>query len=236
MLDIIGLRQLQPADKVMKKQEWQHDPAERPKQRRRDDERDRIGLQQIILPDPKSQSLLPKPFPFHRPAAHSSARQFAHGEPVDAFAHPRRGRVFGRCHHNMMTPVMFDAEMTISRQRVDDFGAPLVRPVLLVSKLVPNRQPRPACSAGTERQRQESPEWQGKRADCPGGGKETGVENRDRGKQQPAVIFIRCQRLNSLLRRIVRVLADEQVQQRYQTEIDSNRQQRPQDIARPRHQ
>src|SRR6516162_6603042 len=83
MLDVVGLRQPVPADKMMGKNERSHSPSECGNQRRGNRKRQRKTLQDFILDRPDGFAAPREPLGFVAPAARKGSRQLSRGEAVD---------------------------------------------------------------------------------------------------------------------------------------------------------
>jgi len=115
-----------------------------------------------------------------------------------------------------MAAIVLDAEMAVADERVDDLGCEAIEGVGLMAELVADGQHVAVGRADAPREDEDRPPRQGLRTDEPDGDEEARVEHRHSRMQQGAVERIVGHRLDNFFGRIVRVLADEEVEQRHE--------------------
>ena len=224
VLDIVGRGQLPPGDEVVDGQEGQQAPAQPGDQRPLQRGRDGVGLQHGVAPVPARTPQLRQALRLQRPGATDATGQLAPCKVVDRLAHAGTGVVLGRGHPAVMAAAVFDREMPVGWHGQCQPCQPLFQGIVLVAELVRGIQPQAGIGAGDIRQQQEGPPREILRARPPGATDQGQEVQRHRGPGQPAVVAIGVELPHDDIGRVVRVLADEGVQERHQAVADQQRQ------------
>ena len=164
-----------------------------------------------------------QPTRLERPRAADPAGQLSQCETVDRLAHPGAGVVLGRRDPAVMTAPVLDREVPVRGHREHEPRQPLLERGVLVTELVRGVQPQTGVGAGDIGQDEERPPRQVMRAGPPGTADQGDEVQWHRRPGQPAVVAIGVELSHDRIGRVVRVFADDRVQQRHQAVADQQR-------------
>ena len=224
VLDVVRRRELPPGDEVVHQQERQHHPAEGSDQAELQHGADGVRLQHRVVRAPRRAAQGREPFALEAPCAADAAGQLAQGEPIDALAHARARMVFG-CRHPAVVPAtVLHREVPVRRHREHEPREPCLQPAALVAELVARVDAEARIGAGHIGEHQQRPPRQVVRADPPCAADQRDEVQRHRRPREPAVVAVLLELRHHRLGRVVRVLADQAVEQRHQAVADEQRQ------------
>jgi len=150
---------------------------------------------------------------FDAPSAAHGAENLAPREAVDALAHARAGRVFGRGDVAVVAVIVLDAEMPVRRHREHELGEPALERRGLVVKFVTRVDPRVRCEASAVSGGEKCPHGRLLRRRPPGAANQRHEVQGYGRHRQPAIKAVRLELRHVRLGWVVLVFAQSSVEQ-----------------------
>ena len=218
VLQVVHALQQQDADDRLHHQERQQARAERDAEPAPQHHRHQPGVEDVVADRPDRAVLAGEAHPLQPPGVAQAADHAARPELVDDLAEPGAGRVLRRRDAGVVAAVVLDEEVAVERLRESDLREPLLVLLALVAELVRGVDADAGDAAERDREADPVDQRQPERGERPAAPDQRGVLHRQEQVGDPPVVAVLLEPGEGVLRRVLGVAADQQVDQRDQAE------------------
>ena len=166
-----------------------------------------------------------QPVFLHMPGAQECTGEFTGCKLVNAFAHARTGGILRRRYVAVVSAIMIDGEVAIRRDRQHDFRQQFLELRVLVAQLVSGIDREAGSQARDDGEREKRPGAEFLHCRVPGSADQRQEMQRHDDIGEAPVIGIALQLHHDFFRRVIRILAEDHVEDRRNAIVQEKRQQ-----------